>query len=113
MTICNRTEENAVKLAAELGCRTANWGNRATILADIIINCTPVGMHPHMDDSPMPPAGFRSGTVAMDTVYHPENTMFLKLARERECKTISGLICSSGKRRSSRTCTPVRMRRWI
>ena len=91
VTICNRTEENAVKLAGELGCRTANWGNRATILADIVINCTPVGMHPNLDDSPMPPAGFRSGTVAMDTVYHPENTMFLKLARERECKTISGV----------------------
>ena len=91
VTICNRTEENANDLAAQLGCRTANWGTRASILADVIINCTPVGMHPNVDDSPMPPAGFRSGTVAMDTVYHPENTMFLKLARERECKTISGV----------------------
>jgi 3-dehydroquinate dehydratase/shikimate dehydrogenase len=29
--------------------------------------------------------------VVMDTVYHPENTMLLKLARERECKTVSGV----------------------
>ncbi len=57
----------------------------------MVINCTPVGMHPNVDESPMPPAGFRAGTVAMDTVYHPENTMFLKLARERDCKTISGV----------------------
>ncbi len=91
VTICNRTEENANDLAVQLGCRTANWGTRASILADVIINCTPVGMHPNVDDSPMPPAGFRSGTIAMDTVYHPENTMFLKLARERDCKTISGV----------------------
>ena len=91
VTICNRTEENATTLAAELGCRTANWGSRATVLADVVINCTPVGMHPNVDDSPMPPAGFRAGTVAMDTVYHPENTMFLKLARDRQCKTISGV----------------------
>ncbi len=35
----------------------------------------------------------------MDTVYHPENTMFLKLARERECKTVSGVeTCSSARR---------------
>ena len=91
VTICNRTEENATALASEVGCKVANWGNRASVLADVVINCTPVGMHPHVDDSPMPPAGFRSGTVAMDTVYHPENTMFLKLARERECKAISGV----------------------
>ncbi len=38
----------------------------------------------------MPPAGFQPGMVVMDTVYHPENTMFLKLARERECQTVSG-----------------------
>ena len=91
VTICNRTDENAIKLAAEVGCRTANWGNRASVLADVVINCTPVGMHPNVDETPMPPAGFRSGTVAMDTVYHPEQTMFLKLARERECKAISGV----------------------
>ncbi len=91
VTICNRTEENAVALAGQVGCRTANWGNRASVLADVVINCTPVGMHPNVDESPMPPAGFRSGTVAMDTVYHPENTMFLKLARDRGCKTISGV----------------------
>ena len=91
VTICNRTEEKAAKLAGELGCKVANWAARATVLADVIVNCTPVGMHPIVDESPMPPAGFRSGTVAMDTVYHPENTMFLKLARERECKAVTGV----------------------
>ena len=91
VTICNRTEENATALAEQVGCRTANWGNRASVIADVLINCTPVGMHPNVDESPMPPAGFRAGTVVMDTVYHPENTMFLKLARDRDCKTISGV----------------------
>ena len=91
VTITSRTDDKSTALAEEVGCKVANWGNRASILADVIINCTPVGMHPHVDDSPMPPAGFRAGTVAMDTVYHPENTMFLKLARERECKAITGV----------------------
>ena len=91
VTLCNRSEERATNLAEELGCRTASWGMRASLIPDILINCTPVGMHPNVDDTPMPPAGFRAGMVVMDTVYHPENTMFLKLARERECKTVSGV----------------------
>ncbi len=91
VTLVNRTEERATKLAEELGCRSANWSMRASMLPDIVINCTPVGMHPNVDDTPMPPAGFRPGMTVMDTVYHPENTMLLKLARERECKTVTGV----------------------
>lgn len=91
VTIVNRNDERANKLAEELGCRSTNWGMRASMIPDILINCTPVGMHPNVDETPMPPAGFRPGMVVMDTVYHPENTMFLKLARERECRTVSGV----------------------
>ena len=48
-------------------------------------------MHPNVDDSPVPPAAFRPGMLVFDTIYHPENTMLLKLARERDCKTVSGV----------------------
>ena len=35
--------------------------------------------------TPLPPAAFtRPSTVVFDLIYHPENTMMLKLARERE-----------------------------
>lgn len=89
--LCNRHDEKATSLAEEVGCRMIDWGLRAGTLADILINCTPVGMHPEVDATPIPPAGFKPGMVAFDTIYHPENTMFLKLARERECLTISGV----------------------
>lgn len=92
VTITNRHDERAAKLAEEVGCRSANWGLRATLLADVIVNCTPVGMHPDVDDTPLPPSAFqRSGTVVFDTIYHPENTMMLKLARERKCTTLTGV----------------------
>ncbi|WZO96413.1 shikimate dehydrogenase [Isosphaeraceae bacterium EP7] len=91
VTLTNRTDERAIALAEEVGCRTIPWGMRASTLADILVNCTPVGMHPDVDDTPMPPAGFRSGSIVFDTIYHPENTMFLKLAKERGCTTISGV----------------------
>lgn len=92
ITITNRHDDRATQLAEEVGCRTVNWGQRASTLADIIINCTPVGMHPNVDDTPVPPAAFqRENMVAFDTVYHPENTMFLKLGRERGAKPVTGV----------------------
>ena len=92
VTITNRHDERATHLAEEVGCRTINWGQRASTLSEIIINCTPVGMHPHVDDTPVPPGAFqRENMIAFDTVYHPESTMFLKLGRERGAKTISGV----------------------
>jgi 3-dehydroquinate dehydratase/shikimate dehydrogenase len=91
VTICGRNEERSTKLAEEVGCRSVNWSMRAGTLHDILINGTPVGMHPEVDDTPVPPAAFKPGTVVFDTVYHPENTMFLKLARQRNCLTITGV----------------------
>ena len=43
------------------------------------------------DDTPAPPAAFRPGMLVFDTVYHPEHTMFLKLAKERGCTTVTGV----------------------
>jgi 3-dehydroquinate dehydratase/shikimate dehydrogenase len=92
LTITSRHDERATELAEEVGCRMVTWSQRATVIADVIVNCTPVGMHPHLDDTPLPPAAFsRPGIVLFDVVYHPENTMLLKLARERQAKTISGV----------------------
>jgi 3-dehydroquinate dehydratase/shikimate dehydrogenase len=91
VTLTNRHDERATALAEEVGCRSVHWGSRASTLCDILINCTPVGMHPNVDDTPMPPAGLRAGMLVMDTVYHPENTMLLKLARERGATTVTGV----------------------
>ncbi len=91
VTITNRHDERATSLAEEVGCRTVGWSLRATTLTDVIINCTPVGMHPNVDDTPLPPSAFqRPSIVVFDTIYHPENTMMLKLARERGCTTLTG-----------------------
>ncbi len=57
----------------------------------MIVNATPVGMHPDVDNSVVPAAAFHRGMVAFDTVYHPENTMFLKLGRSHDCVTVSGV----------------------
>jgi 3-dehydroquinate dehydratase/shikimate dehydrogenase len=92
LTITSRHDERATGLAEEVGCRMVTWSQRATIIADVVINCTPVGMHPNVDDTPLPASAFpRPGIVAFDTVYHPENTMMLKLARERQAQAVTGV----------------------
>ncbi len=75
MTIINRNDEKAHALAEEVGCRSSTWSARASTMCDVLINCTPVGMHPEVDASPVPAAAFRPGMVVFDTIYHPENTL--------------------------------------
>ncbi len=91
VTITNRTPDRAQHLAEEVGCRTTPWENRVSTHCEILINCTAVGMHPDVDDSPMPSSGFRTGLVVFDSVYHPEQTLFLKLAQEHECTVVTGV----------------------
>jgi 3-dehydroquinate dehydratase/shikimate dehydrogenase len=92
VTITNRHDDRATELAEAVGCRAASWAMRASLIADIVVNCTPVGMHPEVDETPMPPAGFNQpNMVVFDTVYHPENTMMLKLAAERGATVVTGV----------------------
>jgi 3-dehydroquinate dehydratase/shikimate dehydrogenase len=90
VSITNRTEERAQKLAEEVGCRHVAWSNRHAVLADVLINCTSVGMYPNVDQSPMHPSYFHQGMVVFDTIYNPENTLFLKEARSRDASVLSG-----------------------
>jgi shikimate dehydrogenase len=59
--------------------------------ADIIVNCTPVGMHPKVDASLIPPELFRPGQVVFDIVYTPLETKLLTEAKSRGLKVIPGV----------------------
>lgn len=59
--------------------------------ADVIINCTPIGMHPNEDASLVPTGLFRPGQVVFDIVYNPLETRLLADARSRGLKVISGV----------------------
>jgi shikimate dehydrogenase len=59
--------------------------------ADVIIHCTPVGMHPNEDASLIPAGLFRPEQVVFDIVYTPLETKLLAEARSRGLKTIRGV----------------------
>ena len=58
---------------------------------DIVINCTPVGMHPKQDVSLIPVDLFRPGQAVFDIVYTPLETKLLKDAKSLGLQTISGV----------------------
>ncbi len=91
LTIANRSNKRGKALAETLNCQHTNWENRGSVMADILINCTPVGMYPNMEDTPFPQHWLRDGMLVFDTIYNPENTLLLKEARGHECYTLSGL----------------------
>src|SRR5207248_3200523 len=61
VAVCSRNDETAAKVAEDVGCRTVSWAMRAGTLCDVLVNCTPVGMHPDVDSTPVPPAAFKPG----------------------------------------------------
>ncbi|NBB95575.1 MAG: shikimate dehydrogenase [Planctomycetes bacterium] len=90
VTVYNRTLERARRLAGEFGCRAASLGEAETTDAEILINCTSVGMHPNVDESPLDriPSASR---IVFDTIYNPVRTRLLQLAEDAGRRTIDGV----------------------
>lgn len=63
----------------------------AMAAADIIVHCTPIGMHPKTGATLVPPALFRPRQVVFDVVYTPLETRLLRDAAARGLCTISGV----------------------
>lgn len=59
--------------------------------ADIVIHCTPIGMHPKIDASLVPADLFRPAQVVFDIVYTPLETKLLADARACGCRIIPGI----------------------
>ncbi|MEE8436846.1 MAG: shikimate dehydrogenase [Candidatus Neomarinimicrobiota bacterium] len=58
---------------------------------DIIINCTPVGMWPAVNASPLNPEHINRESTLIDTVYNPLDTKWLRAGREKGALTLGGL----------------------
>ncbi len=68
----------------EIGAGSVDW--------KLIVNSTPVGMHPVCDASPWPSGlQFPPGSTIYDLVYNPRETRFIREARRSHLTAISGI----------------------
>ena len=99
--ILNRAPEKAAVLADALNCvfGTKVMGGALSSSAvqdnvqdaDILVNATSVGMHPHVDQSLVAPQWLKSDLAVMDIVYNPVETKLAKDAKAAGAKVISGV----------------------
>lgn len=89
--IASRTKERSDKLAKEFGARAVDWNARHNPDIEVIVNGTPIGMHPNVDESPYNKGHLKPSVVVFDTVYNPESTLLIKEARDHGCRVVTGV----------------------
>jgi 3-dehydroquinate dehydratase/shikimate dehydrogenase len=89
VTVHARDSERAARVATLAGGRVGEWPIRPA-RRGLIVNCTPLGMLPRVDESPVDPAVLDAALV-YDLVYNPRATRLLRDARAAGCPTIGGL----------------------
>ena len=97
VAISSRSLERSEILARELNCRALPWEARFDIKPGIIVNGTPVGMHPNVDETPYAKNQLAllmktsDSMIVFDTVYNPEQTLLVKDATSLGCMVVSGV----------------------
>ena len=91
VTVASRTLERAERIAAEVGSKAVAWNSRHRLPYDCLVNATPVGMHPNVDETPYERDHLRPYMIVFDTVYNPESTLLIKEARAVGCRTVTGV----------------------
>ena len=101
LTILNRNVEKADNLAKdvsnsnlinEVKSDSMSEINSYVADADILIDTTPVGMHPNVDDEPIVLAdNMHDDLVVFDAVYNPNDTVLIKEAVKAGAKPVYGI----------------------
>ena len=91
VTILNRTIAKA-----EAACQTssaahqAGWMRSTRMTTDILVNMTSMGMHPDIDETPIPAEKLHD-LIVFDGVYNPPETKLLRTAAQAGCTVIPGI----------------------
>lgn len=92
VTVTSRTKDRSDELARSLGGSSIPWSERYSLTPGVLVNCSPLGMHPDVDSTPYEiQHKFSPETIVFDTVYNPENTVLIKSAKKAGCFYINGL----------------------
>ena len=103
LTITNRTMDRAEELAVSLSANPECRGTVRSIPferdslrvaiedADILVNGTPLGMHPKTDETPIPIEVLHPDLLVFDLVYNPIRTRLLREAERVGAAILSGV----------------------
>ncbi len=83
-----RNKEKLTEVCEELNVRAAIDPESGGY--DILINSTGVGMHETEGQSPVTKAAFRGAESAIDLIYKPAESEFLRLAKQAGLRTLNG-----------------------
>jgi 3-dehydroquinate dehydratase/shikimate dehydrogenase len=89
ITVYARNLAQAARLAERVPVEIAAWPPAAGSW-DLLVNCTPIGMSPKIDETPVA-ASELTGRYVYDLVYNPSPTRLLREASAAGCQTIDGL----------------------
>lgn len=94
--IFSEVTRNVEELYSECELNLYSFGDKGSLEesvsnADILINGTPLGMNPNVDDTPVENISLlRSDQIVVESVYDPIETRFLKDAKNAGCITLAG-----------------------
>jgi shikimate dehydrogenase len=91
ISVVNRSRARGEALSLSLECPYIPMDQIGKRGADLLIQTTPVGMYPHIDQCAVPEHLLEEGRVVMDVIYNPLETKLLTMAKACGCVTISGL----------------------
>ncbi len=101
ITIMDTRDQMALALAEEVGDKTGARIRSVKMKADtlsaelkdssVLINATPVGMYPGINQSPVPAELLRRDLSVFDIVYNPLRTRLMKEAGKKGAKVVGGL----------------------
>ncbi len=101
LTILGVDAQEVDKLAGDLRERTGvsvvtgdlseGWLAKALAEAELLLQCTPLGMHPNIEATPVPGSLLRPEITVFDAVYNPRRTRFLQDAAAQGCRIVEGV----------------------
>ena len=76
----------------KIGASETDYQTFETVQAgDVLVNCTPVGMFPHIDGCPVSETCIMAFPAVVDLIYNPKDTELLKMARRHGARTLNGM----------------------
>lgn len=101
LVILNRTVEKAHRIAKEVAEKTGFSNIDVMAISDymqiegegwLVLQATKVGLYPHIEETPISDSAFfKKVAVVYDLIYTPQETMFMRLAKNEGAAAYNGL----------------------